>query len=148
SVFAAAFPTAEFGTEIEPCDEIDRNAACREIVRRALATSGPVSVDALAHSVGFAESEVDAALIALEAGGTVFRGHFTPVTAGAEGWCDRYNLERIHRYTLARLRAEIEPSGDREFAAFRIRWNHLGGRDLEGGTAALTAVLKQMRGAA
>ena len=47
-----------------------------------------------------------------------------------EQWCDRYVLERIHRETLGRLRAEVEPCSDQEFAAFRLRWFHLGDSDL------------------
>jgi len=147
-LFAAALPAAWFSTHIERASEIDPGEARHEIVRRAMATSGPAGVAELARRVGLAESEVEAALIALEAGGAVFRGHFTPAAGGAEQWCDRYNLERIHRYTLTRLRAEIEPCGDREFAAFRARWNYLGGRDLENGPAAVGAVLKRLRGAA
>ena len=32
--------------------------------------------------------------------------------------------------TLARVRAEIEPCADHEYAAFRLRWMHVGGADL------------------
>jgi hypothetical protein len=49
----------------------------------------------------------DAALLALEGEGLVLRGSFTPSALHTE-WCDRRLLARIHRYTLNRLRAEIE----------------------------------------
>jgi ATP-dependent helicase Lhr and Lhr-like helicase len=147
ALFAAAYPAAQFITQprIEGGDEIDSDAARREIVRRAMATCGPAGAVEVARRLGFAESEVQGALTALEAVGVVFRGHFTRT---AEQWCDRYNLERIHRYTLTRLRSEIEPCDGREFAAFRLRWNHLAGRDLESGPAAVGAVLRRLRGAA
>jgi ATP-dependent Lhr-like helicase len=148
ALFAAAFPSLQFSAQVQAGGEIDAGEARREIVRRAMATSGPVSSAELARRLGLDESKIEAALTALEAGGTVFRGHFTPGANGVEQWCDRYNLERIHRYTLARLRAEVEPCGDREYAAFRIRWNQLGGRDPEAGTTAVGAVLKRLRGAA
>ncbi|HTW88450.1 MAG TPA: DEAD/DEAH box helicase [Candidatus Binataceae bacterium] len=148
--FAATYPAAEFlcGTRVEAADQIDPGAARQEIVRRAMATCGPVSVVELANRLGFAESQIQAALAALEAAGAVFRGHFTPAADGAKQWCDRYNLERIHRHTLARLRSEIEPCGDQEFAAFRLRWHHIAGRDLETGSSAVSAVLERLRGAA
>ena len=46
---------------------------------------------------------------ALEAEGVVLRGRFYAWRATDLEWCDRALLARIHRYTLNRLRAEIEP---------------------------------------
>ena len=51
---------------------------------------------------------VEASLHELEAQGVVLRGAFTPGMRERE-WCERRLLARIHRYTLNRLRAEIEP---------------------------------------
>src|SRR2546422_5292944 len=45
----------------------------------------------------------------LEHEGFVLRGRFTPGVAELE-WCERRLLARIHRYTLDRLRQEIERS--------------------------------------
>jgi len=45
------------------------------------------------------------------------RGHFTPGAIDEE-WCDRLLLARIHRYTLKRLRREIEPVERRDFMRF------------------------------
>ena len=148
ALFAAAYPGAEFVADprIAGGEEIDAGEARREIVRRALASCGPTGVVELTNRLGFSESEIEAALTALEAAGAVFRGHFTAAGEGAEQWCERYNLERIHRYTLARLRAEIEPCDDREFSAFRLRWHHIAGRDLDRGAAALSAVLGRLCG--
>ena len=39
-------------------------------------------------------------------------------------WCDRALLSRIHRYTLNRLRAEIEPVSPADFTRFLFRWQH------------------------
>jgi ATP-dependent Lhr-like helicase len=63
-------------------------------------------------------------------------------------WCDRYVLERIHRRTLNRLRAEVEPCGDAEFAAFRFRWAHIVDSTLPGGVDGVRTVLEQMQGLA
>ena len=50
-------------------------------------------------------SEVDSALLALEAEGFVLRGKFSPDASETE-WCDRRLLARIHRLTIHRLRAD------------------------------------------
>ena len=55
-------------------------------------------------------------LLELERDGVVLRGRFD----GREGWCDRRLLARIHRYTLERLRKEIEPVTASEFLRFRL----------------------------
>jgi len=40
-------------------------------------------------------------------------------------WCDRALLARIHRYTLNRLRAEIEPVTCADFMRFLFAWQHV-----------------------
>ena len=50
----------------------------------------------------------------LEAEGVVLRARFD----GREAWCNRRLLARIHRYTLERLRKEIEPVTAAEFLRF------------------------------
>ena len=40
-------------------------------------------------------------------------------------WCDRALLARIHRYTLNRLRAEIEPVSPADFMRFLFAWQHV-----------------------
>ena len=52
------------------------------------------------------------------------RGRFTP-GANDEEWCERRLLARIHRYTVKRLRAEIEPVAARDFLRFLFAWQHV-----------------------
>ena len=92
------------------------------------------------------ESDIEQSLAALEGQGAIFRGHFT--RADMIQWCDRYNLERIHRMTLARVRAEIEPCADHEYAAFRLMWMHVGGAELPADQTGVAAVLDQLSGIA
>src|SRR5262249_49829749 len=40
-------------------------------------------------------------------------------------WCDRRLLARIHRYTLNRLRSEIEPVSAFDFIRFLFAWQHV-----------------------
>jgi ATP-dependent Lhr-like helicase len=44
---------------------------------------------------------------------------------GVVEWCDRRLLARIHRYTLNRLRAEIEPVSPADFMRFLFTWQHV-----------------------
>ena len=74
--------------------------------------------------LGISPADADAALLLLEADGVVLRGRFTPGETELE-WCDRTLLARIHRYTLNRLRAEIEPVSPADFMRFLFRWQHV-----------------------
>ncbi|HSU91668.1 MAG TPA: hypothetical protein VLI44_09455, partial [Sporolactobacillaceae bacterium] len=140
AIFASAYPS----TASE--ESADRDSARNEVVLRAMKTCGPTTAIELAARLLFSESEIEQALAALEGSGAVFRGHFT--RADTIQWCDRYNLERIHRMTLARVRAEIEPCADHEYAAFRLRWMHVGGEELAADQTGVATVLEQFSGVA
>ena len=93
-------------------------------------------------------NDADAALLALEGEGVVLRGQFEQRTERADSaersrasgapqgparalgrapieWCDRALLARIHRYTVHRLRAEIEPVSPADFMRFLFKWQHV-----------------------
>src|SRR5437667_5920340 len=71
-------------------------------------------------------------LLKLERQGRILRGRFTPGTIELE-WCDRRLLARIHRYTLNRLRSEIEPVAAADFMRFLLHWQHVAaGEQLKG----------------
>jgi len=68
-------------------------------------------------------------LTQLEAEGVVLRCRID----GRQAWCERRLLARIHRYTLDRLRREIEPVTAAEFWRFLACWQHVeAGFKLEG----------------
>jgi ATP-dependent Lhr-like helicase len=101
-----------------------RPEALTEIVRGRVSISGPITSAGLAQSMAVSPGDADAALMALESEGVVLRGRFTAGIPDLE-WCDRTLLARIHRYTLNRLRAEIEPVGPAEFMRFLFVWQHV-----------------------
>jgi ATP-dependent Lhr-like helicase len=84
-------------------------------------------------------------LLALEGQGRILRGRFTPGTPEIE-WCDRRLLARIHRYTLTRLRAEIEAVSAADFYRFLLHWQHVAGEDQVRGADGLAAVIEQLEG--
>jgi ATP-dependent Lhr-like helicase len=110
---------------------------------------GPTGVAGLAESLAIAEADVEIALAALEREGVVVRGWFTaaghPPAAGVE-WCDRRLLARIHRYTLNRLRAEIEPVGAADFMRFLLAWQRVVPERRAAGLEGLAAVTEQLDG--
>ena len=64
----------------------------------------------------------------------------------ATQWCERRLLARIHRYTVKRLRAEIEPVQARDFIRFLFEWQRVGGATRMQGPDAVAAVLNQLAG--
>jgi len=121
------------------------DAAMTEIVRGRLEGSGPIAPHALAASAGVAPAAIHAALAALEREGFALRGRFTP-GADEEEWCERRLLARIHRYTVKRLRAEIEPVAARDFVRFLLEWQRVLPDARMQGSDALAAVLSQLEG--
>ena len=115
------------------------DAALREILRSRLEGVGPVTAAALGTPLGAAPGRVEAALVALESEGFAVRGRFRDVTAGTEEWCERRLLARIHRYTVKRLRSEVEPVAAADFMRFLVSWQGLDepGEGLETTAAAL-----------
>lgn len=145
-----------------------REDAARELVRGRMEVLGPVTARRLAGDFGLPDTAlVDGALLALETEGRLLRGRFTPsltpdpsspgrgemaagpLEEGAGGsieWCDRRLLARVHRYTLNRLRAEIEPVTAADFTRFLLHWQHVAADQQVRGTEGLAAVVEQLDG--
>ncbi len=131
---------ALFEPQVPASDE-----ALVEIVRGRLEGLGPVSAQAIADSIGLPPAPVLSALAALQGEGFAMRGWFTP-DAFAEEWCERRLLARIHRYTVKRLRAEIEPVAARDFLRFLFEWQRVLPDARMQGSDAVAAVLAQLEG--
>ena len=128
-------------------DGDDRDAALRELLRSRLGALGPVTPAALAAPLGVPVGAIEAALAALQAEGFVLQGRFS-AEAGPDAaeWCERHLLARIHRYTLGRLRREIEPVEPRDFARFLFEWQHVAAASRVSGPEALAGILAQLEG--
>jgi ATP-dependent Lhr-like helicase len=124
----AVYPEAQASPEPQLPASLDKtweSADARvEIVRGRIQFSGPATAAALAEKLGLAESQVFAALEAVEASGAVMRGRFTAAaqsTPDVVEWCDRRLLARIHRMTLDGLRRKIEPVPPEVYLDFLVR---------------------------
>ena len=102
-----------------------------EILASRLEVLGPIT------------SEETPELLALEGQGRILRGRFSSADLQ---WCDRRLLARIHRYTLNKLRSEIEPVSAAHFMRFLLHWQHVAGEDQVRGADGLMAVVEQLEG--
>ncbi|MBC7858452.1 MAG: ATP-dependent DNA helicase, partial [Burkholderiaceae bacterium] len=145
----AAYPQARCEPALTPpasCrNDWEDDEAIVEIVRARLSGFGPQPLDDIAGPLGLPASTVAIALGKLEGEGYVMRGRFTPGGFGEE-WCERHLLARIHRYTIKRLRCEIEPVERQDYLRFLFDWQHLTPDARLQGRDALPAVLAQLEG--
>jgi ATP-dependent Lhr-like helicase len=144
------YPNAGVEPELTVPDSVrgktwERASAIREMVRGRMEVCGPITVGELSDILILPGSEIDAALLALEAEGFVLRGKFRPHTTEQE-WCDRRLLARIHRLTIDRLRAEIQPVSQQDFYRFLFAWQRADQGHRVEGLDGLQSVLEQLDG--
>ena len=134
-----------------------RADALAELLRGRLTIVGPTTAGSLAASIQIDVQDADAALLALESEGVILRGRFekqaprpsASAKATADNpteWCDRALLARIHRYTVHRLRAEIEPVSPADFMRFLFKWQHVDAPDRLRGPDGLREAIAMLDG--
>jgi ATP-dependent Lhr-like helicase len=144
------YPSARVEPELIVSDSVrrktwERENAVREVVRGRMEVCGPITVGELSDVLVLPRSDIDAALLALEAEGFVLRGKFRPHATDQE-WCDRRLLARIHRLTIDRLRAEIQPVSQQDFYRFLFAWQRADQEHRVEGLEGLQSVLEQLDG--
>jgi len=148
-LFRALLPNASFAADVSVpstyAKEWTQEDAAIALVRGRLEGSGPTTAASIAESSSVPLTAIDAALLALEAEGTAMRGSFEGNPSQVE-WCDRRLLARIHRYTVKRLRAEIEPVQSSDFLRFLFDWQHVSTGGRMQSSDAIAAVLGQLEG--
>jgi ATP-dependent Lhr-like helicase len=147
--FQALWPSAALDPEItptasaEPCRTPEQ--ALVEVVRGRLEGQGPVTLSELAITLRLEAQQIAAALAALEVEGFAMSGRFTTGATDRE-WCERRLLARIHRYTVKRLRAEIEPVAARDYLRFLFEWQRVAPDARMDGPNAVNEVVEQLQG--
>jgi ATP-dependent Lhr-like helicase len=106
----------------------------KAVLRGRLEALGPIFAEP-----GSAEEPL---LLQLESEGVVLRTRI----AGRQAWCDRRLLARIQRYTLDRLRREIEPVTAAQFLRFLSCWQHVDPEHRLDGPAGVAEVIRQLAG--
>jgi ATP-dependent Lhr-like helicase len=148
--FLVLWPEAKLEPAITAPDEYvrrdwSREEALTEILRGRLEGLGPTTANALAAPLGLEPGEIESGLAALEAEGFALRGRFTG-TAAVEEWCERRLLARIHRDTVGRLRAEIQPVAAVEFLRFLFAWQRVAPDTRMEGPDAVEILIRQLEG--
>jgi len=155
--FAALFPSAEFERSLADVEssQSSRDDALLTLVTGWMSHLGPTTASELGNILGLAASDIEKALLRMEASGTVLRGNFTgsAARAGAPAphapeteWCERRLLARIHRLTLGMLRKQIEPVTAAAFMRWLLRWQHVAPGSQVVGQRGTLEVLQQMQG--
>jgi ATP-dependent Lhr-like helicase len=125
--------------------QASREEALVEIIRGRLEALGPVKAAEISESLGVALQDAEQALLTMEGEGFVFRGSFTPGAEGVE-WCERRLLARIHKYTMSKLRKEIEPVTAADFMRFLFSRHGVDSDDKPEGAESLKGVLDMLEG--
>ena len=173
--FQSLFPEARFERELAEVGsgEVPRDEALLTAVTGWMSHIGPTTASQLGDWLGLASSDVEQALLRMEASGTVLRGRFTdrsrvispgenvelrsagqpsaavPALSAQEleiEWCERRLLARIHRLTVGMLRKQIEPVTAAAFMRWLLRWQHVAPGTQALGERGTLEVLQQLQG--
>jgi ATP-dependent Lhr-like helicase len=153
--FSLLFPNATFDTApAEIAQKVpSKDDALLALVSGWMAHLGPATATSLSELLGIPASEIDKALLRMEASGSILRGKFTdrvertPSSATPEiEWCDRRLLARIHHLTVATLRKQIEPVTPAQFMRWLLRWQHIAPGSQVQGERATLEVVRQLQG--
>jgi len=164
--FSVLFPGAVFD---RPIAEIDvpssADDALLALVTGWMSHLGPATASQIGEMLGLPPSEIEKALLRMEASGSVLRGQFTDTASRASRprphetgshetspheaeleWCKRRLLARIHRLTVASLRKQIQPVTAAQFMRWLLRWQHVAPEAQVQGERATLDVLRQLQG--
>ncbi len=116
---------------------------------------GPTTASEIGEVLGLPASEIEKALLRMEASGTILRGKFRPADSRAATsasheheteWCERRLLARIHRLTVATLRKQIAPVTASQFMNWLLRWQHVAPGTQVRGEHGTLEVVRQLQG--
>lgn len=117
----------------------DASLESRNVLLGRLEALGPVAGDDPRIAMSGQEASL---LLELEKDGAILRTRLD----GRPAWCERRLLARIHSYTVARLRREIEPVTAAEFIQFLGCWQHVDKDYRLEGPRGVGEVLRQLAG--
>jgi ATP-dependent Lhr-like helicase len=146
---AAYGPGLSFDPELPPVGSRrtwDLASSAVEIVGAYLRFSGPQTADEIANSRSLPRATIDMALAQLESDGQILQGRFRARAVGDVEWCERGLLQRIHRKTLSRKRAEVRPVAVADFLRFLFRWQHVAPHTQLHGREGLLKTIEQLEG--
>jgi ATP-dependent helicase Lhr and Lhr-like helicase len=134
--------------------EIGTDDATLTAVQGWIAHLGPTTATEIGQLLTLPASEIEKALLRIEASGAILRGRFRPSATGARGnaerpeieWCERRLLARIHRLTVATLRKQISPVTASQFMTWLLKWQHVAAGTQVRGEHGTLEVIRQLQG--
>ena len=144
--FSIIYPQALLNHQLQDIEEstLDQEDCIFNMIRNWMYSIGPTISNTLSHLLALPLSEVEQALLRLEAMGIILRGNFQTVTE--QEWCERRLLARIHQLTLGRLRKEIEPVSAAQFVRWLLDWQHVSPGTQLSGEQGLLLIMEQLQG--
>jgi len=162
SLFAALFPEVNLESQSNPLNADD---VLLTTVTGWMAHLGPTTASDLGRMLGIPSTEIEKALLRMEASGAILRGKFTDPASRASRpfphhpaplalaqreseieWCERRLLARIHRLTVASLRKQVEPVTAAHFMRWLLRWQHVAPGTQVSGERSTLDVIRQLQG--
>jgi len=149
------------GDGASPVSTMGFEGAVLTAVQGWMAHMGPTTADELGDLIGVPASEVEKALLRIEASGAILRGKFRAADSPTDSrtvvsaphgvsapleWCERRLLARIHRLTVATLRKQIEPVTAAQFMNWLLRWQHIAPGTQVRGEHGTLEVIRQLQG--
>ncbi|TDC42819.1 DEAD/DEAH box helicase, partial [Actinomadura sp. KC345] len=123
-----------------------------DLISRYARTHGPFRAGEPAARFGLGSAVAVETLRRLAGAGRVVEGEFLPVETVTgpltTEWCDTGVLRTLRRRSLARLRAEVEPSPPEALGRFLPVWHGIAGGSRLRGVDALVQAIEQLQGAA
>jgi ATP-dependent Lhr-like helicase len=153
--FATLFPTTVFEQTLADVEtaQVSRDDALLTLVTGWMSHLGPATASWLGEIIGLPASDVEKALLRMEASGTVLRGQFSGAASRAgvpapheTEWCERRLLARIHRLTVGMLRKQIEPVTAAAFMRWLLRRQHVAPGTQVVGERGTLEVVQQLQG--
>ncbi|CEG57226.1 DEAD/DEAH box helicase [Legionella fallonii] len=144
--FSLIYPNAILNQQLQEIEEhsLEQEECIFKMIQNWMAHLGPTTSNALSDMLSIPSSNVEQALLRLEAAGVILRGSFNNVDE--QEWCDRRLLARIHQLTLGRLRKEIEPVTPAQFVRWLLNWQHLTPGTQLTGEQGLLSIIEQLQG--
>ena len=160
---AVRTPPASPPAGVEESERVERGEVQGEVrgddalltaVQGWIAHLGPTTASEIGELLGLPPSEIEKALLRIEASGAILRGRFRPTerseavaaSAPETEWCERRLLARIHRLTVATLRKQIAPVTASQFMNWLLRWQHLAPGTQVRGEHGTLEVIRQLQG--
>jgi ATP-dependent Lhr-like helicase len=144
---------------------VNLDDAVMTAVQGWMAHLGPTTGSEIGELLGLPASEIEKALLRMEATGAILRGQFrpdgfnvgiaalgcpgersSPISRAQTEWCERRLLARIHRLTVATLRKQIEPVTASQFMNWLLRWQHVAPGTQVRGEHGTLEVIRQLQG--